>query len=509
MLPSAAAAQIAPAEVQAAIRAARMPDRQLRDFYRARSHRPLWIRGGELGPEADAFLELIESAEVEGLDPGDYRPGALADAVGAARTGPPEALARAEILFSRRFAQYVRDVRRPPRRPVMIYAERGLAPVRPTVRAVLEQAARASSMAEHLETIGWMHPIYGRLRNALAADPGDLRAPPVQIPPGPTLREGSTGERVRMLRARLGLDPDGPFDAEVARVLRDFQGAHGLPRDALAGPLTLAALNGGGSGGGRSLSPEQRRTLQINLARARALPAEPPPRYILVDAAAARLWTYENGRVRDTMRVVVGRVTDQTPMIAGMIRYATLNPYWNVPPDLVASRIAPNVLDDGMSYLRGRGYEVLSDWSNNPAQVDPETIDWAAVAAGQREIRVRQRPGPSNAMGRMKFQFPNNLGVYLHDTPERDLLRETARQRSAGCVRVEDAPRLARWLFGRMPTAPSRAPEQSVPLQQPVAVYITYLTAAPDGDRIAYREDVYRRDSAPRRQSAELKLPFL
>jgi murein L,D-transpeptidase YcbB/YkuD len=112
-------------------------------------------------------------------------------------------------------------------------------------------------------------------------------------------------------------------------------------------------------------------------------------------------------------------------------------------------------------------------------------------------------------MGRMKFQFPNNLGVYLHDTPERDLLRETARQRSAGCVRVEDAPRLARWLFGRMPTAPSRAPEQQVPLIQPVPVYITYLTAAPDGERIAFREDVYGRDSTPRRQSAELKLPFL
>jgi len=507
MVPVVAQAQFAPTEVQAAIRSARMPGRDLREFYRARSFQPLWIRSGELGPEADTFLRLVESAGVEGLDPGDYRPGALADEIEAARRGPPAALARAEILLTRRFAQYVRDVRRPPRRAAMIYAERGLAPVRPTARAVLERAARAPSLAEHFDTIGWMHPIYGRLRNALAADPGIVRAPSIQIPPGPTLREGSTGERVRMLRARLGLDPDGPFDADVARALRDFQGAHGLPRDALAGPLTLAALNGGGSG--ESLSPEQRRTLLINLARARSLPAEPPSRYILVDAAAARLWTYENGRVRDTMRVVVGRVTDQTPMIAGMIRYATLNPYWNVPPDLVASRIAPNVLDDGMPYLRGRGYEVLSDWSGNPAIIDPQTIDWAAVAAGQREIRVRQRPGPSNAMGRMKFQFPNNLGVYLHDTPERDLLRETARQFSAGCVRVEDAPRLARWLFGRMPTAPSRAPEQQVPLPSPVAVYITYLTAAPDGDRIAFREDVYGRDSAQRRQSAELRLPFL
>jgi hypothetical protein len=147
-----------PVEVQAAIRSARMPGREVREFYRSRSYQPLWIRGGALGPEADTFLRLVESAGVEGLDPGDYRPGALADAIEAARAGPPAALARAEILLSRRFAQYVRDVRRPPRRPAMIYAERGLAPVRPTVRAVLEQAARAPSLGEHLETIGWMHP---------------------------------------------------------------------------------------------------------------------------------------------------------------------------------------------------------------------------------------------------------------------------------------------------------------------------------------------------------------
>ena len=94
----------------------------------------------------------------------------------------------------------------------------------------------------------------------------------------------------------------------------------------------------------------------------------------------------------------------------------------------------------------------------------------------------------------MKFMFPNELGVYLHDTPERDLLREAARQFSAGCVRVEDAPRLARWLFGRPLAASGRRPEQQVPLPEPVPVYITYLTAAPEGDRIAFRPDAYGRD---------------
>ena len=144
---------------------------------------------------------------MEGLDPGDYRPGALADAIVEARHGPPAALARAEILLTRRFAQYVRDVRRPPRRAAMIYAERGLAPVRPTARAVLERAARAPSLAEHLDTIGWMHPFYGRLRNALAADPGIVRAPSTQIRRADAAR-GIDRRAVRMLRASLDPNAD-------------------------------------------------------------------------------------------------------------------------------------------------------------------------------------------------------------------------------------------------------------------------------------------------------------
>jgi murein L,D-transpeptidase YcbB/YkuD len=225
-------------------------------------------------------------------------------------------------------------------------------------------------------------------------------------------------------------------------------------------------------------------------------------RHILVDAAAARLYVYEDGQVRDTMRVVVGRVTDPTPVMAGLIRYAAVNPYWNIPPDLVPSRVAEGVLRDGPGFLRTRRFEILSDWSPNASPLDPGRVDWQAVHAGQQQLRVRQLPGPQNAMGRMKFMFPNTLGVYLHDTPERDLLRETARQFSAGCVRVEDAPRLARWLFGRPLRVPAGGREQNVDLPEPVPVYITYLTAAPDGDGIVFRQDVYNRDveQRPRRR---------
>ena len=181
-------------------------------------------------------------------------------------------------------------------------------------------------------------------------------------------------------------------------------------------------------------------------------------------------------------------------LMAGFIRHAMVNPYWNVPPDLVAERIAPHVLDQGLSYLEDKGYEVLSGWSDDAVTLDPALLDWQAIAAGRQQVRVRQLPGPANAMGRMKFMFPNPLGVYLHDTPDKSLFGGGDRRHSAGCVRVEDAPRLARWLFGKPVKAASNAPEQQVNLPAPVPVYITYLTAAPDGNRIAFREDIYHRD---------------
>ena len=491
LAPAPALAQPTPEAIQAALRGQRIQEREIRDFYAARNFRPLWVRDGTLGPEADALLRLIQTGHIEGLNPRDYRPNELAEEIDEGREGRARRLARAELLLSRRFIQYVREVRDPNRigRGDMIFAESSLAPRQPSARAVLDTAAAAPSLAGYIESIGWMHPIYARLRSALFQRPRGL----IFIPSGPMLREGSTGERVHLLRRRLGLAPEGPFDAGVASAVRDFQIASELPVDAIVGAMTLGALNRSSES---SFTPEQERLIRVNLARARGLPADPPRRYILVDAAAARLWTYENGRVRDTMSVVVGRETDQTPMIAGMIRTAVLNPYWNVPPDLAAERIAPRVLAEGQPYLRSRRYQVMSDWSDTARVLDARRVDWAAVAAGRREVRIRQLPGPDNSMGRMKFEFPNELGVYLHDTPERDLLREAARQRSAGCVRVEDASRLATWMFGRSMRATGSRPEQRVELPDPVPVYITYLTAAPEGDRIAFRADSYNRDRA-------------
>ena len=242
---------------------------------------------------------------------------------------------------------------------------------------------------------------------------------------------------------------------------------------------------------------DQRRQIALNLDRVRAIPANPARRYVLIDAASARLWMYQDGRPADTMRVVVGKPEEatQTPMMAGFIRYAIVNPYWNVPGDLVRSRIAYNVLTKGQGYLANGGYQVLSDWSDKPEVVDPATIDWHAVDAGTLQPRVRQLPGGPNFMGTVKFMFPNPQGIYLHDTPDKDLLQKDARQFSSGCVRLEDAQRLGRWLLGKPLPRRQRSPEQRIELPEVVPVYITYLTAMPVESRVAFQGDVYARDA--------------
>lgn len=471
-------------QVSAEIRS--LAGKDLKAFYKDRGYRPLWIQGTTLGPEADRLLNLISTAELDGLSPSDFELEDLGRTIKRARfEGEPEDLARAELRLSRTFAAYVRAVRRPPAAKIT-YLDKELEPEPLTTAGVLRAAALAPSLAQYLNNEGWVSPFYAQLRDGLVEHRmrwGQL--PYYEVPTGPLLKAGSKGDRVRALRLRLGLGDGTDFDETLANQVRDFQSAHGLHVDGLVGGGTIAALNRGPS--------YYDWLIRLNMDRTRALPPAGRGRHIVVDAGSARLWTFEDGVLRDTMKVIVGKPTEQTPMLAGMMRYAVVNPYWNLPPDLVVRRIVPKVVDEGAT-LRKLGYEALSDWTTQARILDQDEIDWAAVADGRQELRVRQLPGKTNAMGRMKFMFPNDLGVYLHDTPDKELFDDAERRFSSGCVRLEDAPRLAEWLFGHPLEAPSDEPEQQVFLDSPVPVYITYLTASPTDDGIAFREDAYGRD---------------
>ena len=411
----------APEPVPAAAQAApvALPP-EIADFYRARGNRPLWAQGRVLKPEALTLAAEIGRAADHGLDPELYGAAEIAAAVKAAAGGDPHALARADLLLTRAFPLFVRDLRVPATAEKVFYVDAELKPEAPEPRALLDAAAAAPSLADFVAGATAMNPLYDSL---------------------------------------------------------------------VRGHAKWRAAGGG--------SEEEARRIRLNLDRARLIPAS-AARYVIVDAGSARLWMVNGAKVEGPMRVIVGRDAMETPALAGLIRHVTLNPYWNMPPDL-ARRRAQRVLKEGPGLIARERLQILSDWSDAARPIKASQVDWRAVAAGRKTLRLRQLPGGGNMMGKMKFMLPNELGIYLHDFPDKSLFAADDRAISSGCVRVEDADRLAAWLYrGTAPQPKGDAPEQDVDLPEPVPVYMTYLTVLPDpkGRGVAFRADRYGRDHA-------------
>lgn len=312
------------------------------------------------------------------------------------------------------------------------------------------------------------------------------RLPQIKVPAGPTLKSGSTGKRVQLLRMRLGLPPAGGYDQALSEAVRAYQQVHGLgPADGVAGKATIASLNRG--------ADYYARRIAVNLERAFRLPKTGTfDRYVVVDSGAAEVYLFDRDRPVDGMRAVVGSPKTKTPMMAVILRDAKANPYWNVPPELVQSLTAKRIQKEGLSYLKNFHYEVLSDWSESGRPIDPKTVDWKAIASGRTPptIRVRQLPGPWNSMGEMKFEMPNEYGIYLHDSPHKELFAERNRWVSNGCVRLEDYKRFASWVFGGVPPANGTG-EQRFEVPRPTPVFMTYLTVESKGNGIVFRPDPY------------------
>jgi len=246
-----------------------------------------------------------------------------------------------------------------------------------------------------------------------------------------------------------------------------------------------------------NLTPDPR--LLANLDRVRSIPGS--GRFLVVDAGTSMLTLYENGRPSDSMKVITGTSELPTPLIASYMYYITYNPYWHAPDHLVRKTIAPNVLKLGLSYFKSHGYDVIEDWASDKV-VDPKSIDWKAAAAGSLHLKIRQDPGPLNSMGILKFPFPNPEDIYLHDTPDHSKFAFTNRNLSNGCVRVEDAKRLGRWLLGTDPVTPGKDAEIRVQLPRSTPIYLTYITAQVRDGKLSYIKDIYGWDSSPPTQFA-------
>jgi murein L,D-transpeptidase YcbB/YkuD len=372
----------------------------------------------------------------------------------------------------------------------MIYIDESLVPKAVHNKGFLAGITDAAWSAAPVDLFTSVNPIYTDLRRGLVKYEqtwGSL--PQMPIPDGPTLKPGSTGDRVTALRTRLGLPAGDKYDAALAAKVKEFQGVHGLKDDGIAGAGTIQALNRG--------ADYYEQLIIINMERAKRLPApEEQPKYVLVDAGDARLSMWQNGKKVDEMKVVVGKAESATPMMAAYIKYADVNPYWNVPPDLVRNLIAPRIVKQGISYLTDREYQVLSDLSEDAKVIDPSTVDWQAVVDGRETVALRRLPSPANSMGMMKFMLPNYFGIYLHDSPEKDHFTKNELWVSNGCVRLEDYKRVAKFLFdGIVPQGKNPKVEEHVDLPQPVPVYMTYLTVQPTADGVQFLQDHYGRDA--------------
>lgn len=431
------------------------------------------------------MIAALRQAPDHGLDPSPYRIVEIERRLASvAGSGPDRA--RTEQMLRDALIAYAHDLRAASAQSEVIYVDPELKPAAPSLETLLAGGAPADA----LRALHAANPLYEKLRAGLAQYRRNWAALPlVQIPAGPDLAIGSRGDRVLLLRKRLGLPNDGPgaqdFDAELGEKIEQFRDEHGLTKSPVADSDAVKALNKGAA--------YYERIIIANLDRLRGLPLA-GSRYVLVDTIGAQVSLIERGKVVDTMRAVVGKPGMETPLLAANIRYAMINPYWNVPPDLVRNTVAPLVMKEGTAVLARHRYILSPDWQSDTI-LAPGDVDWPAIAEGRSKVWVRQLPGGNNMMGDVKFMLPNDFGIYLHDTPNKSLFLRDNRRLSSGCVRLEDAGRLAKWLFeNRQVLRSDTAPDKRIDLPKPVPVFITYLTAEVVEGRVLFKPDIEKRD---------------
>lgn len=483
---------------------------------------------GRARPVLAEALSLLAAAEDDGLHPGDYEADELARAVqsgraAAAGNGTPSALPALDQRLSLAVLRFLRELhlgRVDPRRHGW---KRRPARVEPDLAALLHQALEAGRLAPAVQALRPAWPAYETLRAALPA----LRAQAARETPAPlpvfrpSLRPGqSHAQAVRVferLRFLGELPGDAPpptdptrYDPAWEPAVRRFQARHGLNDDGVIGPSTVAALN---------VPLSQRvRQVELSLERLRWMPPPPGQPLILVNVPMFRLWAYADATAEPALalRVIVGRSgKDATPSMMEELRYLVFRPYWNVPSGILRDEELPRIEADP-GYLHRQNKEVV----DGPADHSPVLPFGAEALAGLREgrLRLRQKPGPGNALGAVKFMMPNDEAIYLHDTPARSLFLRERRDFSHGCVRVQEPAALATWVLREHPgwnaqrvAAAMRddaVPSQYVMLDRPVTVALAYFTAWAEspGAPVRFATDVYQRD-APLARALQRRRP--
>ncbi|PKN12466.1 MAG: peptidoglycan-binding protein [Deltaproteobacteria bacterium HGW-Deltaproteobacteria-4] len=471
-------------------------------FYQDRQFQPAWSDGYQLLPSAAELLASLPAAAGEGLDPRTYHLFVLTDLFQRFSSAPtPQIAAELDLLLSDAFMSLSSHYLNGRTVPAQVDRDWHIPREQADPLRMLNQALTSGRINDSLQALLPPVPAYAALRRAwqdlqlLAAVGGWPR-----LTFKPPLRPGASGAEVVALRQRLVVSGDLPaaegqgeiFDTGLEAAVWRFQSRHGLLADRIVGPQTLAALNVPAS--------ERARQLAVNLERWRWLPRFFGERHLRVNLPAFHLELIENGESILDMRVIVGRQLRQTPAFVGSMTYLVLNPYWEVPRNLAVLDLIPKIQAD-VGYLDKNGIKVFT--RPGGTLLNPAAINWQQLGAGNFPYHLRQDPGPKNALGRIKFMFPNRYTVYLHDTPTPKLFEREERSFSSGCIRIEKPFALAQLLLRGTPLASPASFDAAlqdavsavVLLPTPVPVYLLYFTAWVEVDgTLNFRNDLYKRD---------------
>jgi L,D-transpeptidase YcbB len=474
------------------------------EYYKSSGFKPLWTENGNINARGLAVLDVLSKANEEGLEPLRYKPGVLESYDGAVAQldGDGLGLAQFDVGLTVAALTYAMHVSGGAYEPERLSAYYDVKSERVSPDFAIKILANSPYPAEYLHVLAPSHPAYVAMKSELAklnvATPPDLP----KVPDGKRVRIGQKDPRIETLRERLVqanyisvTDADvaeekrAVLDKELAKALKRFQEAKGVGQTSNLDTATVKALNG------PDLS-EVKDKLLSSMERVRWLPKDLGRRHVLVNQASYRVNVMEDGKVIWASNVIVGKPLTQTAVFNDTFETVVFNPTWGVPQSIILKEYLPK-LRANPGYMDKLGFKVIKA---DGKVVSSRSIDWNSVGANSG-IGIMQPSGDGNALGEVKFLFPNKHSIYMHDTPNRELFSQSKRNFSHGCVRVENPREFAEILLGwdrdRVDAEIDSGESKSVKVDQKTEVHLAYFTAWPDENGIMqYHSDAYGRDTA-------------
>ncbi len=473
-------------------------------FYLQRDGKPLWVKGKRLNKSGKKLLKVLQKSWVHGFNPNNYYVSKIENFIDGKRYLSKEKALNIELLLTSGYIRYVQDLS-----GMRVDAYTLGLRKNDWLQRITPQAA-VDILPDNLKNIDIFlqnrepkSTTYQRLKEELVSlvennNDDDIRNVPINF--NRVLYPNRGDKNIPALRVRLGVYQDEQedlytYDKKLVAAVKAFQREKGLKPDGIIGKQTLFALNHG--------KKDKIRQIIINLERLRWIPDEKPERFVVVNIPSAQLWAIDNGAVKFTMPVVVGRKKRATPQFITKIHGVRFNPTWTVPPTIKKEDILPH-LQENSGYLADKGMELFDGYGKDAPTLDPSSIDWSNISEIElNNLNMVQIPGAHNPLGRIRVLMPNEYNIYLHDTNDKSLFRRSDRAKSSGCVRMKDPHKVAMfalenrkgWSEDKMANILKTGKIKDVYTSDKVSVYILYYTVWLDENHeVIYGQDIYGRD---------------